>query len=65
MMQWVQESIEHFGGDPAAVTLMGLSAGAHSVSQVAIFARLCKSQHLLADFSDLLNKDRTSSSQLR
>jgi carboxylesterase type B len=38
MMQWVQENIEHFGGDPAAVTLMGLSAGAHSVSQKAIFA---------------------------
>jgi carboxylesterase type B len=38
MMQWVQENIEHFGGDPATVTLMGLSAGAHSVSQEAIFA---------------------------
>ncbi|KAF8448767.1 Alpha/Beta hydrolase protein [Boletus edulis BED1] len=33
-LQWIQEHIEGFGGDPANVQLTGLSAGAHSVHQI-------------------------------
>ncbi|KAJ7475779.1 Alpha/Beta hydrolase protein [Mycena latifolia] len=31
VMEWVQENIDKFGGDPSQVTLFGLSAGAHSI----------------------------------
>lgn len=32
-LEWVQENIAAFGGDPDDVTIMGLSAAAHGVSE--------------------------------
>jgi carboxylesterase type B len=31
LLEWVRENIEAFGGDPDNVSIMGLSAGAHSI----------------------------------
>lgn len=35
-LEWIQRNIEHFGGDPRRVTIMGQSAGAGSVSSLQV-----------------------------
>ncbi|XP_053126357.1 carboxylesterase 5A-like [Hemicordylus capensis] len=35
-LQWIQENIEPFGGDPESVTLFGVSAGSFSISALVL-----------------------------
>ncbi|KAJ4419530.1 hypothetical protein N0V85_000971 [Neurospora sp. IMI 360204] len=40
MLEWVRENVKAFGGDPENVTIMGLSAGAHSIGHhIMYYAR--------------------------
>ncbi|KAK1782876.1 Alpha/Beta hydrolase protein [Copromyces sp. CBS 386.78] len=40
MLEWVRENVKAFGGDPDNVTIMGLSAGAHSIGHhIMYYAR--------------------------
>jgi len=55
LLDWVEENIEHFGGDKNNVTLIGLSAGAHSVR--------VKPLHTPTRLTDIC-LDRASSSEL-
>ena len=44
-LEWIQENIADFGGNPEDVTIMGESAGAASVAMHLISPKSCKLFH--------------------
>ena len=57
-LQWVQENIENFGGDPNRVMLFGQSSGAvmtkfHSISPMSGFGENRLFQNLIGEYLDI------------
>ncbi|KAG0331262.1 hypothetical protein BG004_001754 [Podila humilis] len=54
-LEWVQENIIHFGGDPTRVTLMGESAGAISIRAMLVIPKAWPLYHNIISQSDPVN----------
>ncbi len=55
-LEWIQDNIEAFGGDPDNVALMGESAGASSIALHMVSPMSCKLFHKVSGLKASSNR---------